>query len=189
RTIQVRAITQSSGTFPLNVRLFTPSGTLISDSQLTIRSTAYNVVALSITAAAGVFILAWWTVGWLRRKQRGDRAAVEREVEQEPDPGRPEETEGEIPSSEAAGPEPAETSTGDAAQPAETPDAAAGEPAEPAPDVDAADEEAAAAPGGEGAGEDFLGETVPGEGSRPGGTAPEPAAKRLPPSGQPSPAG
>jgi hypothetical protein len=69
RTIQVRAITQSSGTFPLTVRLFTPSGTPISDSQLTIRSTAYNVVALSITAAAGVFMVGWWMVGWLRRRQ------------------------------------------------------------------------------------------------------------------------
>jgi hypothetical protein len=76
QTIQVRAITQSSGTFPLDVSLFTPDGTLISDSQLTIRSTAYNVVALWITAAAGLFIIGWWLVGWLRRF-RGRGTAVE----------------------------------------------------------------------------------------------------------------
>ncbi|HEX2053687.1 MAG TPA: DUF6049 family protein [Actinomycetota bacterium] len=68
QTIQIRAITQASGTFPLNVRLLTPGGTLISDSKLTIRSTAYNVVALSITAAAGAFLVGWWIFGWLRRR-------------------------------------------------------------------------------------------------------------------------
>jgi hypothetical protein len=71
QTIQVRAITQSSGTFPLDVRLFTPEGTLIADSQLTIRSTAYNVVALSITGAAGIFMVGWWLFGWLRRRLPG----------------------------------------------------------------------------------------------------------------------
>ncbi|HYN98765.1 MAG TPA: DUF6049 family protein, partial [Actinomycetota bacterium] len=71
QTIQVRAITQSSGTFPLDVRIFTPEGTLIADSQLTIRSTAYNVVALSITGAAGIFMVGWWLFGWLRRRLPG----------------------------------------------------------------------------------------------------------------------
>ena len=70
QTIRVRAITQSSGTFPLGVRLYTPDGTLITDSQLTIRSTAYNVVALWITGAAGVFLIGWWMVGWVRRRLR-----------------------------------------------------------------------------------------------------------------------
>lgn len=68
QTIRVRAITQASGTFPLNVRLLTPGGTVISDTKLTIRSTAYNVVALSITAAAGVFLVGWWMFGWVRRR-------------------------------------------------------------------------------------------------------------------------
>lgn len=68
QTIRVRAITRASGTFPLNVRLFTPEGTLISDSQLTIRSTVYNLVALWITGAAAAFMVAWWMFGWVRRR-------------------------------------------------------------------------------------------------------------------------
>lgn len=96
QTIRVRAITQASGTFPLNVRLFTPEGTLISDSQLTIRSTAYNVVALWITGAAGVFMVGWWFVSWLRRRlprSPGPDAEAEEEAEPIPvalDPDEPE---------------------------------------------------------------------------------------------------
>lgn len=87
QTIRVRAITQASGTFPLNVRLFTPEGTLISDSQLTIRSTAYNVVALWITGAAGVFMVGWWFVGWLRR--RLPRSPGSEDSAEEAGPGEP----------------------------------------------------------------------------------------------------
>lgn len=69
QTIRVRAITQSSGTFPLQVRVLTPGGgRLVSDSQLTIRSTAYNIVALSITAGAAAFLIGWWAVGALKRR-------------------------------------------------------------------------------------------------------------------------
>lgn len=83
-TIQVRAITQSSGTFPLNIQIFTPGGTLISESQLTIRSTAYNVVALWITGAAGVFIVAWWIAGLLRRRLKSaEEEEAGAEVEEE----------------------------------------------------------------------------------------------------------
>jgi hypothetical protein len=88
QTIRVRAITQASGTFPLNVRLFTPEGTLIADSRLTIRSTAYNVVALSITGAAGIFILGWWMVGWLKRRMPASQEdGGEEDGGPEPTPG------------------------------------------------------------------------------------------------------
>jgi len=66
QTFRVRAITQASGTFPLKVQVLTPSGQLVSDSQLTIRSTAYNVVALSITGGAAVFLVGWWAIGAVR---------------------------------------------------------------------------------------------------------------------------
>lgn len=69
QTIRVRAITQSSGTFPLHVRVFTPGGQLVSNSQLTIRSTAYNIVALSITAGAALFLVGWWAIGAVRRRR------------------------------------------------------------------------------------------------------------------------
>jgi uncharacterized protein DUF6049 len=68
QTFRVRAITQASGTFPLKVQVLTPSGRLVSDSQLTIRSTAYNVVALSITGGAAVFLVGWWAIGAVRRR-------------------------------------------------------------------------------------------------------------------------
>lgn len=165
RTIQVRAITQSSGTFPLNVRLFTPSGTLISDSQLTIRSTAYNVVALSITAAAGVFIMGWWMAGWLRRRQRGDPAAAEQGVEDQPGVGGPEDPDGAITALEGADLEESEGRG-----------TAAGESEEPAPEQPE--------PGEAALGDGDAGEDVP-----PASTEPEPAAKRVPPAGKPPQAG
>lgn len=68
RTIEVRTIAQATGTFPLRVRVQTSKGTIISEASLTIRSTAYNVVAVSITAGAAVFLLAWWMAGWVRRR-------------------------------------------------------------------------------------------------------------------------
>jgi hypothetical protein len=67
-TIRVPAITQASGTFPLRVRILTPDGLPISESQLTIRSTAYNIVALSITGGAAVFLIFWWVIGAARRR-------------------------------------------------------------------------------------------------------------------------
>lgn len=68
QTIRVRAITQSSGTFPLHVRVLTPDGQPVADSQLTIRSTAYNIVALSITGGAAIFLVGWWAVGAIRKR-------------------------------------------------------------------------------------------------------------------------
>ncbi|MGQ0678976.1 MAG: DUF6049 family protein [Actinomycetota bacterium] len=68
QTIRVRAITQSSGTFPLRVRVLTPAGQEVANSLLTIRSTAYNVVALSITGGAAAFLVGWWAVGAIKRR-------------------------------------------------------------------------------------------------------------------------
>lgn len=68
RTIEVRTIAQATGTFPLRVRVQTSAGTILSEASLTIRSTAYNVMAVSITAGAALFLLAWWVAGRLRRR-------------------------------------------------------------------------------------------------------------------------
>jgi hypothetical protein len=67
-TVRVRAITQASGTFPLKVSVLSPAGLTISESLLTIRSTAYNIVALSITGGAGLFLVGWWMIGAARRR-------------------------------------------------------------------------------------------------------------------------
>ena len=67
-TVRVRAITQASGTFPLKVSVLSPAGLTISESLLTIRSTEYNIVALSITGGAGIFLVGWWMIGAVRRR-------------------------------------------------------------------------------------------------------------------------
>lgn len=69
-TIRVRASTDASGTFPVQVQVFTPGGLLISDTVLTVRSTAYNIVALSITGGAAVFLVGWWIVGAVRKRTK-----------------------------------------------------------------------------------------------------------------------
>jgi hypothetical protein len=53
--------TRASGAFPLLVTLESPDGNLIVDrSTLTVRSTAASGVGLLLSAAAGLFLLAWW---------------------------------------------------------------------------------------------------------------------------------
>lgn len=68
KTVEVRTIAQATGTFPLRVQIQTSTGRVISEERLTIRSTAYNVVAVLVTAGAGLFLLGWWAVGAFKRK-------------------------------------------------------------------------------------------------------------------------
>ncbi|HEV8681466.1 MAG TPA: DUF6049 family protein [Actinomycetota bacterium] len=57
-TFPVRA--QTTGRFPVAVRLETLRGALIAESQIVVRSTAYNLLALVITLGAALFLAAWW---------------------------------------------------------------------------------------------------------------------------------
>ncbi|MGH2772866.1 MAG: DUF6049 family protein [Actinomycetota bacterium] len=68
QTIEVRTVAQATGTFPLRVRIQTPTGITISDARLTIRSTAYNVVAVAITGGAALFLVGWWSAGAISRR-------------------------------------------------------------------------------------------------------------------------
>lgn len=68
--ILIQTAANFSGRFPVQVDLQTPNNVTIAKGRLLIRSTAYNVVALSIVGAAGVFILASWIAGILRRRVR-----------------------------------------------------------------------------------------------------------------------
>jgi hypothetical protein len=53
--------TRASGAFPLLVTLQSPDGSLVvSHTQITVRSTAASGVGLLLSAAAGLFLLAWW---------------------------------------------------------------------------------------------------------------------------------
>jgi len=64
-TFPVRA--QTTGRFPITVRLETPHGAAIAESQIVVRSTAYNVLALVITLGAALFLAAWWGRRFLPR--------------------------------------------------------------------------------------------------------------------------
>lgn len=67
--IVVKAVTRATGTFPLRVVIETPeSGEVIASTRLVIRSTAYNIVAVAITAGAAVFMVGFWIMGLARRK-------------------------------------------------------------------------------------------------------------------------
>lgn len=72
QTIDLAAVTEASGTFPLRVIVQTPnSGVEISSSRLVVRSTAYNIVALGITIGAGGFLVVGWLAGTIRRRLSG----------------------------------------------------------------------------------------------------------------------
>jgi hypothetical protein len=64
-TFPVRA--QTTGRFPVTVRLETPDGAAIAESQIVVRSTAYNLLALAITLGAALFLAAWWGRRFLPR--------------------------------------------------------------------------------------------------------------------------
>jgi Family of unknown function (DUF6049) len=60
QTFVFPARTQRTGRFPVTVLLGTPNGTPIADTEIVVRSTAYNRIALLITIGAAVFLAAWW---------------------------------------------------------------------------------------------------------------------------------
>jgi hypothetical protein len=64
-TFPVRA--QTTGRFPVTVRLETPGGASIGESRMVVRSTAYNVLALVTTLGAALFLAAWWARRFLPR--------------------------------------------------------------------------------------------------------------------------
>ena len=59
---------QTTGRFPITVQILAPQGGLITQSQLIVRSTAYNRVALVVTAGAVLFLLVWWGRRFLPRR-------------------------------------------------------------------------------------------------------------------------
>ena len=59
---------QATGRFPLTVQILAPEGGLIAQSQMIVRSTAYNRVALVVTLGAALFLLAWWGRRFLPRR-------------------------------------------------------------------------------------------------------------------------
>ncbi len=66
-----RLKTRTTGRFPVQVRVLTPSGLPLGPPhELVIRSTAYNLVALIITLGAALFLLLWWARRLLPRARQ-----------------------------------------------------------------------------------------------------------------------
>jgi hypothetical protein len=67
RVVQMTVQAQTTGRFPMTVQVLAPEGGLIAQSQMIVRSTAYNRVALVVTAGAVLFLLVWWGRRFLPR--------------------------------------------------------------------------------------------------------------------------
>jgi hypothetical protein len=65
--ITVEATARTSGSFPISVVLTTPDGLLVDETLITIRSTSFNRVALTITIGALVFLVLFYVLRGLRR--------------------------------------------------------------------------------------------------------------------------
>lgn len=70
QTVQVKATANFTGSFRVKVDLLTDTsaGAKISTGRLSIRSTAYNIVALALMGAAGAFILLSWARSVAKRR-------------------------------------------------------------------------------------------------------------------------
>jgi len=73
QTLTFRVRAQTTGRFPLTIQLLTPSPAsgsppdTIAETELIVRSTAYNLVALLVTIGAAVFLAIWWGRRFLPR--------------------------------------------------------------------------------------------------------------------------
>jgi hypothetical protein len=74
--IDVKATAQTSGVFPLEVTLYTPSGQTYQRVKLFVRSTAYGAVALLITGGATAVLMIAVVVRLTRRGLRARRRAA-----------------------------------------------------------------------------------------------------------------
>ena len=73
--VSVRVRAAATGRFPVKVQILTTGAdpqAIIAESDLVIRSTAYNRIALFLTIGAAAFLLVWWGRGFLpgRRRER-----------------------------------------------------------------------------------------------------------------------
>lgn len=75
RTLQIPTTVERSGTFAVQAQLSTPDGGALGPSvQLTVRSTAYGLVALIVTGGAGALVLLLIARRLIRRIRDGRRA-------------------------------------------------------------------------------------------------------------------
>jgi hypothetical protein len=73
RTLTFRVRAQTTGRFPIKIELLTPSPAsgsapdTIAETDVIVRSTAYNRVALIVTIGAALFLAIWWGRRFLPR--------------------------------------------------------------------------------------------------------------------------
>jgi hypothetical protein len=68
RTVTFRVDARSTGRFEANLHVLAPAGRIIAKRQLVIRSTVYNRIALVITIAAAMVLLALWARRFIPRR-------------------------------------------------------------------------------------------------------------------------
>jgi hypothetical protein len=70
RVLVFDAAAQTTGTFPVQVAVQTPEGDVLSESRIIVRSTAYNLVALTVTLGAILVLMALWGRRHISLKRR-----------------------------------------------------------------------------------------------------------------------
>ena len=67
--LTVEAEAQTSGTFPIEVKVETADGYVVTEQEVQVRSTEFNVVALAITIGAVAFLILFYTVKVMRKRR------------------------------------------------------------------------------------------------------------------------
>jgi hypothetical protein len=68
RTVRLQAELRSTGRFPVQVQMVSPSGRVIGQKGIAVRSTAFNRIALLITIGAALVLIALWARRFLRSR-------------------------------------------------------------------------------------------------------------------------
>ncbi|MCU0267039.1 MAG: DUF6049 family protein [Acidimicrobiales bacterium] len=99
--LEVRVQARASGTFPVEIRLFSPdSGIALPRTEVTVRSTAVSGLGLVLSIGAGVFLLIWW--GRHLHRTRQNRRLVPQQATGEVDA----DADADRPSAPTSGPSP-----------------------------------------------------------------------------------
>jgi hypothetical protein len=69
RSVVFRVQATGAGQMPVQVLVRAPNGRVLSDSTLVVRSTAFNRIALAITLAAALVLVALWTRRLVARRR------------------------------------------------------------------------------------------------------------------------
>jgi hypothetical protein len=72
-TLRLQARLRSTGRFPVRVLMVSPSGRMIGDATIVVRSTAYNRTALLITIGAALVLLLVWARRFLPGRTPAER--------------------------------------------------------------------------------------------------------------------